>query len=172
MILLNFNSLLQQQIGTELSPLDLFKLFHVRKNGIWASNKAKEMHETMESMRSTIGDQGLPVDEWKIYREVIGEPAHGHVIGWGAGIKDKDVYGSPSQGGNKHRCTDLEKKVKDLEKEVKKLKKIVKLVLGKSSTQASSQKDIVLTEEDENGDEDDQVEANDSEFEEVVLEDD
>ena len=42
MILLNFNSLLQQQIGIELSPLDLF--VHVRKNGIWASNKAKEMH--------------------------------------------------------------------------------------------------------------------------------
>ncbi|KAL9413574.1 hypothetical protein AB3S75_042126 [Citrus x aurantiifolia] len=110
------------------------------------------MHETRESMRSTVGDQGLPVDEWKIYREVTGEPAHGRVIGWGAGIKGKDVYGSPSQGGNKHQCTDLEKKVKDLEKEVKKLKKIVKLVLGKSSTQASSQKDIVLTEEDDDGD--------------------
>ena len=33
MILLNFNSLLQQQIGTELSPLDLFKKFHVRGHG-------------------------------------------------------------------------------------------------------------------------------------------
>ncbi|KAL9437173.1 hypothetical protein AB3S75_023089 [Citrus x aurantiifolia] len=52
-----------QQTGSELNPLDLFKLFHVRKNGIWASNKAKEMHETMESMRSTVGDQGLTVDE-------------------------------------------------------------------------------------------------------------
>ena len=64
----------------------------------------------MESMRSIVGDHGLTVDEWKIYQEVTGEPAHGRVIGWGAGIKGKDVYGTPSQGGNKHQCTDLEKK--------------------------------------------------------------
>ena len=78
----------------------------------------------MESMRSTVIDQGLSVDEWKIYWEVTGEPAHGRVVGWGAGIKGKDVYGSPSQGGNKHQCTNLEVKVKDLEKEVKKLKRL------------------------------------------------
>ncbi|KAL9462743.1 hypothetical protein AB3S75_000699 [Citrus x aurantiifolia] len=86
-----------QQIGIELSPLDLFKMFHVRKNGIWASNKAKEMH----------------------------------------------VY---------------------LEKEVKKLKRLMKLVLGKSA-QESSQKDIGLTKEDDDGYEDDEVEANNSETE-------
>ena len=50
----------------------------------------------MESMRSTVVDQGLPVDEWKIYREVTREAAHGRVVGQGAGIKGKDVYGSPS----------------------------------------------------------------------------
>ncbi|XP_024042615.1 uncharacterized protein LOC102629497 [Citrus sinensis] len=48
-----------QQIGIELSPLDLFKMFHVRKNGIWASNKAKEMHEIVESMRSTVIGRGV-----------------------------------------------------------------------------------------------------------------
>ena len=63
----------------------------------------------MESMRYTVIDQGLPVDEWKIYREVTREAAHGRVVGQGAGIKGKDVYGSPSQGGNKHQCTDLKK---------------------------------------------------------------
>ncbi|KAK9229858.1 hypothetical protein WN944_022824 [Citrus x changshan-huyou] len=40
----------KQQIGIELSPLDLFKMFHVRKNGIWASNKAKEMHASKARM--------------------------------------------------------------------------------------------------------------------------
>lgn len=85
----------------------------------------------MESMTSNVIDQGLSVTE---------EPAHGCVVGWGACIKGKDVYGSPSQGGNKHQCTDLEVKVKDLEKEVKKLKRIVKLVLRKSSARESSQK--------------------------------
>ena len=93
----------------------------------------------MESMRSTVVDQGLPVDEWKIYREVTREAAHGRVVGQGAGIKGKDVYGSPSQGGNKHQCSNLEVKVKDLEKEIKKLKRMIKLVLGKSA-QESSQK--------------------------------
>ena len=70
----------------------------------------------MESIWSTVIDQGLSVDEWKIFREVTGEPAHGRVVGWRAGIKGKDVYGSPGQGGNKHQCTNLEVKVKDLEK--------------------------------------------------------
>ena len=86
----------------------------------------------MESMRSTIVDQGLPVDEWKIYREVTREAAHGRVVGQGADIKGKDVYVSPSQGRNKHQCSNLEVKVKDLEKEIKKLKRMIKLVLGKS----------------------------------------
>ena len=65
--------------------------------------------------------------------------AHGRVVGWGAGIKGKDVYGSPSQGRNKHQCSNLEVKVKELEKEIKKLKRMIKLVLGKSA-QESSQK--------------------------------
>ena len=91
-------------------------------------------------MRSTVIDQGLVVDEWKIYREVASEPAQGRVVGWGASIKGN---GSPSQGGNKHQYTDLEKKkLKDLEKEVKKLKRIVKLMLRKSSAQESSPKGI------------------------------
>ncbi|GAY62415.1 hypothetical protein CUMW_217600 [Citrus unshiu] len=92
-------------------------------------------------------------------QSTIGEPAHGRVVGWGVGIKGKDVYGSPSQG------------VKDLEKEVEKLKRLIKLVLGKSA-QESSQKDIVLTEEDDDGYEDDEVDANDSETKEVALKDD
>jgi len=35
----------------------------------------------MESMRSTVIDQGLLVDEWKISREVTKEAAHGRVVG-------------------------------------------------------------------------------------------
>ena len=47
-------------------------------------------------MRSTVIDQGLLVDGWKIYLEVTTEAAHDRVVGQGAGIKGKDMYGSPS----------------------------------------------------------------------------
>ena len=35
----------------------------------------------MESMRSTVIDQGLPMDGWKIYLKVTTEAAHDRVVG-------------------------------------------------------------------------------------------
>lgn len=67
---------------------------------------------------------------------------HGRLVGWGAGIKDKDVYVSPSEGSNLQQCVDWVVKAKYLKKKVKKLKRIVKLMLVKSSAQESSQKGI------------------------------
>jgi hypothetical protein len=44
------------------------------------------------------------VDDWNIYRKVVGGPSHGRILGLGAGIKCKDVYPSPNQTCNKSTC--------------------------------------------------------------------
>ena len=44
------------------------------------------------------------VDDWDIYRKVVGEPSHGRILGLGAGVKCKDVYPSPNQTCNKSTC--------------------------------------------------------------------
>ena len=57
----------------------------------------------MESIKSATSSEGFASNEWEIHQEVIGEPSHGHVLGMGAGLKAKDMFGhSSSQSYNKH----------------------------------------------------------------------
>lgn len=44
------------------------------------------------------------VNDWEIYRKVVGEPSHGRILGLGAGIKCKNVYPSPNQACTKSIC--------------------------------------------------------------------
>ncbi|KAI5324256.1 hypothetical protein L3X38_033329 [Prunus dulcis] len=68
--------------GIEPSPIDCFKKFHVSKpkNGgeeSWPSEKAKELFEKMENKKVAATEDENEVDDWDIYKEVIGGPSHG-----------------------------------------------------------------------------------------------
>ncbi|KAH7662021.1 hypothetical protein IHE45_15G103000 [Dioscorea alata] len=90
--------------------IDYFKKFHTKKDGeSWATEKAKDLWDQMDNIRSTATSEGSIVNEWEIYRNVIGEPSHGCVIGLGTGIQGKDVYGSSSSQTCSKRCKETQK---------------------------------------------------------------
>ncbi|VVA31565.1 PREDICTED: LOC107623553 isoform [Prunus dulcis] len=116
--------------GIEPSPIDCFKKFHVSKpkNGgeeSWPSEKAKELFEKMENKKVAATEDENEVDDWDIYKEVIGGPSHGRILGLGGGYSTKDVYPSDDQDCNKRICLEREEEHEKLKEEVKDLKSVL-----------------------------------------------
>ncbi|CAL2228503.1 unnamed protein product [Prunus armeniaca] len=101
--------------GIEPSPIDCFKKFHV--------SKPKNGGE--ESWPSCCNGDENEVDDWDIYKEVIGGPSHGRILGLGGGYSTKDVYPSDDQGCNKRICLEREEEHEKLKEEVKDLKSVL-----------------------------------------------
>ena len=71
----------------------------------------------MDAIKAKAVSEGTKTNDYQIFREVVGEPSHGRVLGMGIGIKAKDVYGLTSSGkGCSKRCReDFTKENEDLE---------------------------------------------------------
>ncbi|KAM0943979.1 putative transposase, Ptta/En/Spm, plant [Dioscorea sansibarensis] len=97
-------------IGSKLGSIDCFKKFHKKKDGeTWATEKAKNVWDQMDHIRSIATSEGSTVNEWEINLDVTGEPSCGCVHGLGTGIKGKDVYGSGSSQTCSKRCKEIQK---------------------------------------------------------------
>ncbi|KAI5317343.1 hypothetical protein L3X38_037050 [Prunus dulcis] len=95
--------------GIEPSPIDCFKKFHVSKpkNGgeeSWPSEKAKELFGKMENKMVAATEEENQVDDWDIYKEVIGGPSHGRILGLDGGYSTKDVQSASID--NIESCSD------------------------------------------------------------------
>ncbi|BBH05592.1 hypothetical protein Prudu_017034, partial [Prunus dulcis] len=95
--------------GIEPSPIDCFKKFH----------------EKMENKKVAATEDENEVDDWDIYKEVIGGPSHGRILGLGGGYSTKDVYPSDDQDCNKRICLEREEEHEKLKEEVKDLKSVL-----------------------------------------------
>ena len=71
----------------------------------------------MDAIKAKAVSEGTKTNDYQIFREVVGEPSHGRVLGMGIGIKAKDVYGltSSGKGCSKHCKEDFTKEKEDLE---------------------------------------------------------
>ena len=71
----------------------------------------------MDAIKAKVVSKGSKTNDYQIFREVVGEPSHGHILGMGIGIKAKDVYGLTSSGkGSSKRCReDFTKEKEDLD---------------------------------------------------------
>ncbi|KAK1572485.1 hypothetical protein Q3G72_033332 [Acer saccharum] len=115
-----------EKTGKEPCPIECFKKFHVRKKSkVWTHDKAEELYKQMETKIKNAREEGSEVNVWDIYRETVGEPSHGRILGLGVGIKAKDVYGSSSEGSYKRARVDkteeLELKIKSMDEELQEL---------------------------------------------------
>ncbi|CAL8162438.1 unnamed protein product [Prunus armeniaca] len=118
------------QTGIEPSPIDCFKKFHVSKpkNGgeeSWPSEKAKELFEKMENKKATATEEENEVNDWDIYKKVIGRPSHCRTLDLGGGYSTKDVYPSYGQDCSKRICLECEEEYEKLKEEVKDLRNVV-----------------------------------------------
>ena len=52
----------------------------------------------MDAIKAKVVFEGTKTNDYHIFREVVGEPSHGRILGMGIGIKVKDVYGLTSSG--------------------------------------------------------------------------
>ena len=77
----------------------------------------------METKKLEAESKGEVVNEKQIYFEVTGPPTHGRVLGMGASIKPKDVYGitSSSQGCRKGCQEDRLKEKEEFEAQLKEI---------------------------------------------------
>ncbi|XP_065638208.1 uncharacterized protein LOC136071160 [Quercus suber] len=71
----------------------------------------------MDAIEAKAVSEGTKTNDYQIFREVVGEPSHGRVLGMGVGIKAKDVYSLTSsvKGCSKHCREDFTKEKEDLE---------------------------------------------------------
>ena len=71
----------------------------------------------MDAIKAKAISEGTKTNDYQIFREVVGEPSHGCILGMGIGIKAKDVYGltSSSKGCSKRCREDFTKEKEDLE---------------------------------------------------------
>ncbi|XP_061993046.1 uncharacterized protein LOC133710920 isoform X2 [Rosa rugosa] len=115
--------------GVEPSPIEMFRRFHISKpkDGKpehWQSEKAKDLYECMELQKrieETLGGDGEDeLDDWDIYKEVVGGSKHGKIRGLGDGMEPpEDVCGSSSrQTCNKRVCLERDKEFGQLEQQV------------------------------------------------------
>ena len=59
----------------------------------------------MDAIKAKAISEGTKTNDYQIFREVVGEPSHGRVLGIGIGIKAKNVYGlTSSDKGCRKRC--------------------------------------------------------------------
>ncbi|XP_061990113.1 uncharacterized protein LOC133708657 [Rosa rugosa] len=100
------------------------------------------MH-TQKRLEDAFGEESEEVDEWGIYKAVIGGPSHGRIRGLGDGmipLEDEDVDSS-SHTCDKHPCMACEKEFKQVNEKVttstnqlEDLKQVVMTLLSKNST--------------------------------------
>ncbi|KAL5741405.1 hypothetical protein ACOSP7_028137 [Xanthoceras sorbifolium] len=97
------------------------------------------MYEQLEASKTNAIKEGCQVEELDIYRETVGKPSHGHILGLGVGVKAKDVYGLSGDGSSKHarinKQEELELKIKSLTKELQELRGLVSSMISNSDTQ-------------------------------------
>ena len=79
----------------------------------------------MENKKVAATEDENEVDDWDIYKEVIGGPSHGRILGLGGGYSTKDVYPSDDQDCNKRICLEREEEHEKLKEEVKDLKSVL-----------------------------------------------
>ncbi|TXG57077.1 hypothetical protein EZV62_018390 [Acer yangbiense] len=120
--------------------IECFKKFHVRKKSkVWTHDKAEELYKQMETKIKNAREERSEVNEWDIYREKVGEPSHGHILGLGVSIKAKDVYGSSSEGSYKRARVDKteepELKIKSMDEELQQLRGLVVAMMSNSNAQ-------------------------------------
>ena len=58
----------------------------------------------MDARKSEVASQGEIVNDSQIFFEVTGPPTHGRVLGMGASVKPRDVYGPSSSSQCSMRC--------------------------------------------------------------------
>ena len=58
----------------------------------------------MDARKSKVASQGEIVNDSQIFFEVTRPPTHGRVLGMGAGLKPRDVYGPSSSTQCSKRC--------------------------------------------------------------------
>ncbi|XP_075666058.1 uncharacterized protein LOC142635884 [Castanea sativa] len=75
------------------------------------------LQEKMDAIMAKVVFEGTKTNDYQIFREVVGEPSHGRILGMGIGIKAKDVYGltSFSKDSSKSCREDFTKEKEDLE---------------------------------------------------------
>ncbi|KAL0011924.1 hypothetical protein SO802_007032 [Lithocarpus litseifolius] len=66
--------------------------------------KCRKELEKMDARKSEVASQGEIVNDSQIFFEVTGPPTCGRVLGMGAGVKPKDVYGPSSSSQCSKRC--------------------------------------------------------------------
>ncbi|KAK7843816.1 hypothetical protein CFP56_011938 [Quercus suber] len=67
------------------------------------AKRRKEL-EKMDARKSEVASQAEIVNDSKIFFEVTGPPTRGHVLGMGASVKPRDVYGPSSSSQCSKRC--------------------------------------------------------------------
>ncbi|KAF3951904.1 hypothetical protein CMV_022495 [Castanea mollissima] len=96
---------LEEKNGCEPSPIECFRSMHMKKDGVtFASEKAQKLYEKMDARKSEVASQGEIVNDSQIFFEVTGPPTRGRVLGMGAGVKPRDVYGPSSSSQCSKRC--------------------------------------------------------------------
>nr|POF27322.1 hypothetical protein CFP56_25576 [Quercus suber] len=106
------------ETGSEPSPIDCFKKFHTKKDGKeWAIDHAKTLYEKMDAIKAKVVSEGTTTNDYQAFREVVGEPSHGHILGMEIGIRAKDMYSLTSSGKGCSKCCkeDFTKEKEDLE---------------------------------------------------------
>ena len=58
----------------------------------------------MDARKSEVASQGEIVNDSQIFFEVTGPPTRGRVLGMGAGVRPRDVYGPSSSSQCSKRC--------------------------------------------------------------------
>ncbi|KAB2622447.1 hypothetical protein D8674_024629 [Pyrus ussuriensis x Pyrus communis] len=110
--------------GIEPSLIDCFKKFHVSKHKsegaeTWQVKRPKNfMYEKMDNKKNTVMEEQNEVNDWVIYKEVIGGPSHGRLLGVHASFSTKDAYPQNSQSCNKRMCLECEEGHKQLKDQV------------------------------------------------------
>ncbi|KAK9987047.1 hypothetical protein SO802_031998 [Lithocarpus litseifolius] len=78
------------ETGSEPSPIDCFKKFHTKKDGKeWATNHAKTLYDKMDAIKAKAVSEGTKTNDYQIFREVVGEPSHGRILGMGIGCSKR-----------------------------------------------------------------------------------
>ncbi|CAN6687473.1 unnamed protein product [Malus baccata var. baccata] len=72
----------------------------------------------MDNKKNTAMEEQNEVNDWVIYKEVIGGPSHGRLLGVGAAFSTKDAYPSNSQSCNKRMCLEREESNEKLKDQV------------------------------------------------------
>ncbi|KAL0007331.1 hypothetical protein SO802_008833 [Lithocarpus litseifolius] len=95
----------EEKNGCEPSPIECFRSMHMKKDGVtFASEKAQKLYEKMGARKSEVASQDEIVNDSQIFFEVTGPPTCGCVLGMGAGVKPKDVYGPSSSSQCSKQC--------------------------------------------------------------------